>query len=252
MLLTQPTPSSPLPSPPLPSLTLIVVSSYRGLVGNHENINNIEDYNELFRRTSPFKESIVSLENEAHVIKSNTFAGCELTIAGTADWMGSSRAGWKPPNLEKALINTTDTDAVILLQHQPRGTQKAVNAGVGLQLSGHTHGGQIWPQHALLWGLQYDAISGLHKYGNGYLFVSEGIVGWGPRTRFLSVTDLALLTLRSPEIFDGPLPDTSNTMATNAMFAAVFLLPFGLLGCATTAICYLRRPKVTNQTPFKN
>eukprot|EP00980_Cylindrotheca_fusiformis_P029760 scaffold23822_cov250-Cylindrotheca_fusiformis.AAC.1 len=98
--------------------------------------------------------------------------------------------------------------------------KNAAKDGVGLQLSGHTHGGQTWPQHILLAG--FDAISGLHEYdvgskdGPSYLWVSEGVVGWGPRLRFLCKTDLAVLTLRNPEAMaaEGLTPDTHVTVST--------------------------------------
>ena len=124
---------------------------------------------------------------------------------------------------------------IVLLAHTPSGMAAAVSNGVGLQLSGHTHGGQLWPQHISLLG--YDAISGLHAFGDSYIFVSKGAVGWGPRIRSMCSTDIALITLRTPALFaeEGLEADTSLTVATVGMYAAVVLLPLSVIACAVVS-----------------
>ena len=91
----------------------------------------------------------------------------------------------------------------------------------------------------------FDAISGLHSFdvgstdGSSYLFVSEGVVGWGPRLRFLCKADLALLTLRSPSLMEaeGAILDTGATVATNAMYVSFLLVPLGVLACSVPFFC---------------
>jgi hypothetical protein len=172
-----------------------------------------------------------------------------------ADWSGQSAVqgyhGQVAPDFPLALRSTPGPNGttiqsddppssslpMIMMQHQPANMKTAAKDGVGLQLSGHTHGGQVWPQHLFLGG--YDAISGLHAFdvgssdGPSYLFVSEGIVGWGPRLRFLCKTDFAIFTLRTRDAMnaEGLVPDTHLTVATFAMYLAYVLVPMSVLAC---------------------
>jgi hypothetical protein len=179
-----------------------------------------------------------------------------------ADWSGQRRRheGQVAPAFSQALRSTPGPNGttiqsddppssslpMIMMQHQPANMTEAAKEGVGLHLSGHTHGGQLWPQHLFLGG--YDAISGLHAFdvgssdGPSYLFVSEGVVGWGPRLRFLSKTDIALLTLRSPDAMtaEGFVPDTHLTVATFAMYLAFVFVPVSLLACLVPTLCWAR------------
>mmetsp|Transcript_8765 Transcript_8765/g.20982 ORF Transcript_8765/g.20982 Transcript_8765/m.20982 type:complete len:270 (+) Transcript_8765:1186-1995(+) len=231
------------------------------------------DYRQLFRHESPLKDNIVLLENEHTILSKGGADGCEIVLLGMADWSGfgtvrKKREGQVEPNLTQALHTTPGPDGtsihveeapsgellpMIMMQHQPKNMTGAAEFGVGLQLSGHTHGGQLWPQHFVLF--IYDAISGLweydvgKKYGPSYLFVSEGIVGYGPRLRFLSKTDYALLTLRSPAFMkaEGLEPDTHITYATIAMYCAWVLVPISLLACMVPCCCWAKNGCKTYQ-----
>jgi hypothetical protein len=83
---------------------------------------------------------------------------------------------------------------VVLLAHQPRVIEGAARAGVDLQLSGHTHGGQIWPWSYLVY-LQQPYVSGLHRRGPTTLYVSQGTGFWGPPLRLGTRSEIALVTL---------------------------------------------------------
>eukprot|EP00980_Cylindrotheca_fusiformis_P026094 scaffold15318_cov98-Cylindrotheca_fusiformis.AAC.2 len=233
--------------------------------GNHENMNGIEDFRKLFRTESPFKETIVTLENEHAIITpSGSGEDCRIAMVGMADWSGNDPRPFKgqiAPDFQKAIHSTPgpngttvelDTPVsaslpMIMLQHEPANMKNAAKDGVGLQLSGHTHGGQLWPQHVLL--TNFDAISGLHEFdvgskdGPSYLWVSEGVVGWGPRLRFLCKTDIALLTLRNPEAMaaEGLVPDTHMTVSTFGMYLSLVLIPLGLLAFLIPAICWTKK-----------
>lgn len=232
--------------------------------GNHENINGVEGYRTLLREESPFAENMILLENEHAILNKANTDGCSIALIGMADWSGTGarggREGQTAPDFEKAMrvqagLNGTRTAKeepvpsdlpMIMLQHQPFGMKQAATDGIGLQLSGHTHGGQIWPQHITL--LSYDGIAGLAEFdvgsehGPSYLFVSEGVVGWGPRLRFLSQTDIALLTLRTPEAMkaEGLEPDLRVTVATVALYLAIAIIPISVLLCLVPLCCWVR------------
>ena len=73
----------------------------------------------------------------------------------------------------------------------------AVEAGVDLQLSGHTHGGQIWPFHLIVRAEQR-ALQGLSRHGpRTQLYISRGAGFWGPPFRVFAPSEISLLTLRS-------------------------------------------------------
>lgn len=89
--------------------------------------------------------------------------------------------------------------ATILLSHIPAPglVEAAASAGVGLMLSGHTHGGQIWPFNYLV-ARDFPHVVGLHRVGRMQLLISRGAGGWGPRMRLWQPGEILKLTLRTP------------------------------------------------------
>jgi uncharacterized protein len=86
------------------------------------------------------------------------------------------------PDLKKALGGRDASRACVLLAHQPRGIELADELGVDLQLSGHTHGGQMFPWNLLV-RLQQPFVAGLHKLRRAQIYVSCGTGYWGPPMR---------------------------------------------------------------------
>ena len=83
---------------------------------------------------------------------------------------------------------------MVLLAHQPRSIWEAAKHGVGLQLSGHTHGGQVFPW-TLFVLLQQPFVTGLHKVGDTLLYVSRGTGFWGPPVRLGAPPEITLIEL---------------------------------------------------------
>jgi predicted MPP superfamily phosphohydrolase len=83
---------------------------------------------------------------------------------------------------------------VVLLAHQPKAIFDAARLGVDLQLSGHTHGGQIWPFTYLV-KLQQPYLEGLHRHGDTQIYVSSGTGYWGPPMRLGTRAEITRLTL---------------------------------------------------------
>jgi predicted MPP superfamily phosphohydrolase len=106
----------------------------------------------------------------------------------------SRRAQGGGPDLRRALANRPDGAPTILLSHQPIGFEEAAAAGVHLQLSGHTHGGQIFPFGWLV-SLRYPFVAGLYQIGESYLYVSRGTGFWGPPMRLAAPSEITELEL---------------------------------------------------------
>jgi uncharacterized protein len=99
-------------------------------------------------------------------------------------------------DLAKALSGRDEARAVVLLAHQPRTVLDAAAFGVDLQLSGHTHGGQIWPFGALV-RLQQQFLAGLARHRDTLIYVSRGTGYWGPPMRLFAPAEITQIVLRS-------------------------------------------------------
>jgi predicted MPP superfamily phosphohydrolase len=124
-------------------------------------------------------------------------SGDRLVVAGVDDAtaMGSGLDG-HGADLGAALASADPDLPVLLLAHQPKQVRKAVDAGVDLQISGHTHGGQIWPFNFLV-RLDQPVVQGLSSHGERtQLYTSRGTGFWGPPLRVFAPSEITLLTLR--------------------------------------------------------
>jgi len=83
----------------------------------------------------------------------------------------------------------------LLLYHRPEGIEAASEAGVDLMLTGHTHGGQIFPFNYYI-RRHFRYLKGLYRHENSYLYVSTGTGTWGPRMRLGSKSEIILIKLR--------------------------------------------------------
>jgi predicted MPP superfamily phosphohydrolase len=124
--------------------------------------------------------------------------GDRLVIAGIDDPTGAGLPG-HGPDLPAALAGAAPDAPVILLAHQPKLISRAVQAGVALQISGHTHGGQIWPFHYLV-RLDQPVVAGLSRHGeHTQLYTSRGTGFWGPQLRVFAPSEITVLVLRCPQ-----------------------------------------------------
>lgn len=97
--------------------------------------------------------------------------------------------------VEKALAGRPDGVATILLSHAPTHVEKAARSGVGLMLSGHTHGGQIWPFGWFV-RLMYRHLGGRYDVDGMTLIVCRGTGTWGPRMRLWRPGEMLRIVLR--------------------------------------------------------
>ncbi|MFD4634283.1 metallophosphoesterase [Streptomyces sp. NPDC058284] len=113
-------------------------------------------------------------------------------LAGVDDVAGQSEG--KGPDFAKALGDRDRSRASVLLAHQPVVIHDAVEHGVDLQLSGHTHGGQLWPGN-LVADLANPTLAGLERYGDTQLYVTRGAGAWGPPVRVGAPSDITVVEL---------------------------------------------------------
>jgi len=118
-----------------------------------------------------------------------------LVLAGIEDLTVWRRTGQQNDPLAEALTNRPP-GATILLSHSPWGYEEAARAGVGLMLSGHTHGGQIWPFGYLV-RLSYPLLAGRYTVGGMTAIVCRGTGTWGTRMRLWHTGEILRVTLRS-------------------------------------------------------
>jgi predicted MPP superfamily phosphohydrolase len=115
-------------------------------------------------------------------------------VAGLDDLTVHRRAGREGDPVAQALSGRLP-GATILLSHTPWEAEKAAGAGVGLMLSGHTHGGQIWPFGYLV-GRVYPLLAGQYDVGGMVVIVCRGTGTWGPRMRLWRPGEILRVTLR--------------------------------------------------------
>ncbi|WP_245721239.1 metallophosphoesterase [Nocardia pseudovaccinii] len=117
-------------------------------------------------------------------------------LAGVNDIQGG-RIG-QGPDFAAALGDRDLARTAVLLAHQPVQIHDAVEFGVDLQLSGHTHGGQLWPGNFLA-SLANPTVAGLERYGDTQLYVTRGAGAWGPPVRVGAPSDITVIELASTQ-----------------------------------------------------
>ncbi len=158
------------------------------VTGNHEYYSGAEEWCAELGRLG-----IRVLRNERVSIGD---ASASFDLAGVDDHSAKSFGGGHGEDLPKALGGRDSARELVLLAHQPKTILAAQAHGVGLQLSGHTHGGQIWPWTYLV-RLQQPVVAGLARFGQSLVYVSRGTGYWGPPMRLGAPSEITELTLRA-------------------------------------------------------
>lgn len=170
------------------------------IAGNHEYHIGIEQAQESLREAE-----INYLQNTGIQITPNVF------LAGVPD-VTSTRHGDESAHVEKALLDAGEDNYKILLAHRPNFIDTLKPKQIDLQISGHTHGGQIFPFHLIVKYVN-GYLSGLYETKNGQLYVSRGSGQWGPQMRLFAPAEITVIRLNS---IPQNLPSTlSNIMKVN-------------------------------------
>ena len=155
------------------------------VTGNHEYF--VEDPSSWLRELE--RLGVQPLCNENTMIRRGSAA---FDLAGVNDIAGEERSD--PPDFDRALARTDSSRPTILLAHQPVQVNEAAARGVDLQVSGHTHGGQMWPFHYIVRAVQ-PSLAGLSTVDDTQLYVTRGAGFWGPPVRIGAPPDITVLSL---------------------------------------------------------
>ncbi|AWH35084.1 metallophosphoesterase [Stenotrophomonas sp. SAU14A_NAIMI4_8] len=158
------------------------------ITGNHEYYAQYREWMQAFRALH-----MQVLENSHTQVRRGDAA---ITIAGVTDPV-AARYGLPLPDLDAALAGADPAAPVILLDHRPRNAREAAERGVQLQLSGHTHGGQIIGMDQLVKRANGGYVSGRYAVNDMTLYVSNGAGLWaGFPARIGVPSEITLITLR--------------------------------------------------------
>ncbi len=162
------------------------------VTGNHENFSGVDEWMKKVGELG-----IRVLDDEAVPIKGTNDT---LYMAGVSDPRGHPGQPGDDTFIEKLASIKVETGAeAILLLHNPRPMLDTHDERFGLVLTGHTHGGQIWP-FTLFVRIAHPYLVGLYKHDDRTrVYVNEGTGFWGPPMRLGTRGEIALITLVSTQ-----------------------------------------------------
>lgn len=153
--------------------------------GNHEYIGGIQN-------TLPYLQSInINVLRDQVVTLPN---GIQLVGRDDRDSRRMGEANG-PRELKELVRNLDPTKPIIVMNHQPFHLEEAVNAGVDLHLSGHTHHGQMWPLNYIT-GAIFEVSWGLKQKENTTVYVSSGFGSWGPPVRTGNTPEVVVFKIK--------------------------------------------------------
>ncbi len=156
------------------------------ITGNHEYYSGPEQW---IREAERLGFDV--LLNEHRELK---FGGGSIILGGVTDYSAGQFIRSHRSDPAAAFARAPEGVVRVLLAHQPRSIDAAVQAGIDLQLSGHTHGGQFFPWNYLA-TLGQPYIQGLHRHGRAWVYVSRGTGYWGPPLRLGIPPEITQVTL---------------------------------------------------------
>jgi predicted MPP superfamily phosphohydrolase len=154
------------------------------ITGNHEYIGGVEEACRYLadHGITMLRDSSIKIDNS-------------FTIVGREDASIKQFAHKRRKSLEELMENVDTSRPVILMDHQPFRLEEAEKKGADLQLSGHTHHGQLWPFNFITKRV-YELSWGYKKKGNTHFYVSSGVGTWGPPVRTGNRPEIVNIRLR--------------------------------------------------------
>jgi len=166
--------------------TLRSIKSRYGVIaitGNHEYIGGVEAAVKYLR-----EHGITVLRDSAQQVNGSVY------VVGRDDLSGNRFGGPRRKSLSEIMNGVDKSYPVILMDHQPFGLNEAEQNGIDLQLSGHTHHGQLWPFNYITRKV-YELSWGYKKKGGTHVYVSCGAGTWGPPLRLGNTPEIVNIKL---------------------------------------------------------
>jgi predicted MPP superfamily phosphohydrolase len=177
------------------------------VTGNHEYYSGADEWIEFLRQRGirVLMNERMEIGDKALLVERRSATESEFRegptqrasfdLAGVPDQHAASYYEDDGPDLARALVGRDPDRELVFLAHQPVQIEMAAGKHVGLQLSGHTHGGQMWPFGALV-ALAQPYVAGLHRHTDGtQIYVSRGTGFWGPPLRVANPAEIATIVL---------------------------------------------------------
>jgi predicted MPP superfamily phosphohydrolase len=156
--------------------------------GNHEFINGVE-------ASVSYAEHLgIKTIRDSYIFVDSSFF-----VIGREDRAMPQFTGKQRKSLEEIIADLPKDYPLILLDHTPFNLEDAEKNNIHLQLSGHTHHGQIWPAN-IITNLIYEISWGYKKKGNTHFYVSSGAGTWGPPVRTGSRSEIVNLKIKLVDI----------------------------------------------------
>lgn len=153
------------------------------VTGNHEFYFGVDNFIKMAKDSG-----IKVLRNKKELIYD------WIQLIGIEERTGK-RLGNGGPNLEEAMQGVDLEKPLILLNHRPEDLEKAEQRGIDLQLSGHSHAGQIFPINLISMMIYNSYYYGLHKYKSMQVYTTSGAGTWGPPMRLFSRSEIVKIIL---------------------------------------------------------
>jgi len=154
-----------------------------GITGNHEYIGGAEE------AVAYLEQHGVRMLRDSCIVLDGG-----ITLCGREDRSSAQFGGKRRKGLEILLRDVDRTRPLILMDHQPFDLDSVAHAGVDLQVSGHTHHGQLWPLNYITNRVYEQSWGYLQKLGT-HFYVSSGVGSWGPPMRLGNRPEIVVLTL---------------------------------------------------------
>ncbi len=155
------------------------------VTGNHEYIGGVEAAVQYLT-----EHGITVLRDRAVLVDGKYY------LAGREDRSITGFAGLKRKPLDEIIEKLDKRFPIILMDHQPFHLDEAVANGIDLQLSGHTHNGQMWPFNYIT-GAIYELDHGYTRKVNTHFYVSSGFGTWGPPVRVGTKPEIVLIRINN-------------------------------------------------------
>lgn len=154
-----------------------------GITGNHEYIGGAA------RAVAYLEEHGITMLRDTFIVLPNG-----VTLVGREDRSSRQFGGARRKDLPALLDGVRRDRPIIMMDHQPFDLDSVVAAGVDLQVSGHTHHGQLWPFNHIT-NMVYEQSWGYLRKGGTQFYVSSGVGSWGPPVRLANRPEIVEITL---------------------------------------------------------